>query len=295
MRGQFGIVNDMFVSREKAARLRSRRQVATGQNWLRRPLTDRQYYAAALIIVFLSYAAVFNQSGRAAFDAFEESARNVLALLLVCVPTTVIVAKYVRRIGGFAELVVHCALAVVFALLWFFALMIGIGLSSARGWADFDVRPVFDIRASLWQVFQGLAVYAALATFVESRINMREALQKANPASRVRATPTRYFVRDDGDALPIDVERIILVRGADDYSEVVTQAGTHLVRVTLDRFERQSDPGQFCRIHRSVIVNVGHIERFEPDGSGRMLVWMDNGERLRSSRSGATQLRARMI
>jgi hypothetical protein len=292
--------HSMLMRTDKSIAARLRNAAAEALPRLRRPLSDGQCLAAALVLTFGAYASVLRASGEPVAEAAGDSARNLAALAIAAAPVLFLLKGPVRRIGGLAELAVHCALALLFCFLWFFVLMVLMGLSSARGWSDFDVRPIFDIRASLWQVFQGLAVYAALASFTLARLRGAEALRAASTSDSVaveRAAPTanRYFVRKDGDALPIDTDRIILLRGADDYSEIVTSAGTHLVRLTLARFEGQLDPARFCRIHRSLIVNIGHVERFEPDGSGRMLVWMDNGERLRSSRAGATLLRSRMI
>lgn len=280
----------MLMRRSKSAATR----LAAALALLRRPLSNGQCASLALPILFFAYVLIFTLAGDSPRAAARDSSINVLALLIVAAPAW-LANVALRRVGGLAELALHGILALLFSFLWFFVLMVLIGLGSSRGWSDFDVRPIFDFRASAWQLAQGVTLYAALASMQAARLENapRDAPHGRDHEQSPRVS--RYFVRKDGDALPVDLERVILVRGADDYSEIVTLAGTHLVRMTLEQFQQRLDPAQFCRIHRSLIVNLGHVERFERDGSGRMLLWMDNGERLRSSRAGASLLRSMII
>ena len=94
---------------------------------------------------------------------------------------------------------------------------------------------------------------------------------------------------------PIDVDTIVSISGADDYAEVTTLGGKHLVRMTLAEFEKSLDPSRFIRVHRSRIVNVERIARAEPAGGGRLLLHMQDGEAIAASRTGSRLLRDRVI
>lgn len=256
------------------------------------PLTNTAWWASVVILFYIGYAIIFAWTGGRTLHPALGSLRNLASVMVVALPCAWLIYTYLRNLSGPVALAAHVIAAGVFAYVWFFVLMVAIGLSAARSWSDFDVRPVFPTAASAWQLIQGTLVYAVLALAIELRT--RSAAQPATGGSSPASRPF-YFVRKDGEAFPIDLSQVILVRGADDYSEVLTLTGKHLVRLTLDRFQSQADPHLFCRIHRSLIVNVARIERFEPDGTGRMLVWLQNGEQVRTSRQGAGLLRARLI
>ncbi|WP_198670395.1 LytTR family DNA-binding domain-containing protein [Dyella sp. C9] len=106
---------------------------------------------------------------------------------------------------------------------------------------------------------------------------------------------SRYFVRIGDELRPIDVDTVVSIGGADDYAEVWTQSGKHLVRMTLTEFTRSLDPARFARVHRSWIVNIHRVARAEPAGGGRLLLHMDTGQTVSTSRAGAKLVRDRVI
>lgn len=102
----------------------------------------------------------------------------------------------------------------------------------------------------------------------------------------------RYLVRDDEGMRPIDVDEIVTITGAQDYAEVATANGRHLVRMSLGEFEQRLDGARFLRIHRSAIINFHRLVRTEAAGGGRMLAHMTTGDVVPVSRSGAQLLRS---
>ena len=106
---------------------------------------------------------------------------------------------------------------------------------------------------------------------------------------------SRYFVRIGEELRPLDIDTVVSIAGADDYAEVRTLSGKHLVRVTLAEFARSLDPAKYARVHRSWIVNVDRIASAEPAGGGRLLLHMETGETVSTSRAGAQLLRDRVL
>ncbi|RAO74513.1 hypothetical protein CA260_20375 [Dyella jiangningensis] len=106
---------------------------------------------------------------------------------------------------------------------------------------------------------------------------------------------SRYFVRIGDELRPIDMNAVVSIGGADDYAEVWTLTGRHLVRMTLAEFTKSLDPAKYARVHRSWIVNVHRIARAEPAGGGRLLLHMETGQTISTSRTGAKLLRDRVI
>ena len=106
---------------------------------------------------------------------------------------------------------------------------------------------------------------------------------------------SRYFVRIGDELRPLDIDAVVSIAGADDYAEVRTLSGKHLVRVTLAEFARSLDPAKYVRVHRSWIVNGDRFARAEPAGGGRLLLHMETGETVSTSRAGAQLLRDRIL
>jgi two-component system LytT family response regulator len=196
------------------------------------------------------------------------------------------------------QIVGHAALAAAYALLAYWLLVVLIGLKEGRSPLQFMVEP-FSTRAMSWQLLENLTTYAviALVTYLQAR----PAPAAAAPPQVVEVSPeparaiSRYFIRSGDDIHPIDVDAIISIAGADDYAEVATTSGRHLVRMTLAELEQSLDPARFLRVHRSRIVNVDRIARAEPAGGGRLLLHMEDGEAVTASRAGTRKLRDRLL
>jgi len=94
----------------------------------------------------------------------------------------------------------------------------------------------------------------------------------------------RFTVRDG--------ERYVLVRVADvdwaeasaNYVRLHVGPKTFQMRTTMSELERQLDPGQFTRIHRSAIVNLDRIREIRPEWHGEYEVALVTGATLRLSR-----------
>ena len=264
-----------------------------------RPRLGRVALASAPIVM-IAYAltlAVANRLG--AFDALAAGAANAVPVLLFGMAAYLIVRDRIAGRAPVLQVAAHLALAAVFALLAYWLLVVLLGLLQGVSATEFDVRP-FPDRAMAWQLLQNVTTYGIVATLahLDARVASPVAhlLEPGAPAEDERERPfSRYFIRTGDDLRPIDVDEIVSISGADDYAEVSTTAGRHLVRMTLAEFERALDPGRFIRVHRSRIVNLARIARAEPAGGGRMLLHMEDGEMIQASRAGSRLLRDRVI
>ena len=101
----------------------------------------------------------------------------------------------------------------------------------------------------------------------------------------------RLFVRDRrGRLVHVPVSDITRLIGADDYVEMYVGKTSYLVNVTLAEFEHRLDRAHFCRVHRSVIVNLDKIVVCE-QVDRRLLIQLSDGSRVTASRSGSRDLR----
>lgn len=116
--------------------------------------------------------------------------------------------------------------------------------------------------------------------------------RKARVRSALSDAPlSRLFVRERGRLISVPVASITHIMAADDYAELVTGEGTHLMSVRMQDLENRLDGTRFVRIHRSVIVNLDYMVETAPCGNGRWEVTLRDGTTLSSSRSGAARLR----
>lgn len=120
-------------------------------------------------------------------------------------------------------------------------------------------------------------------------------LTPPEPEARVDAALSRYFVRIGDELRPLDIGSVVCIGGAGDYAEVTTLTGKHLVRVTLAEFAGSLDPAKYVRVHRSWIVNTDRIARLESAGGGRLLLHLETGQTISTSREGASLLRSRVL
>ena len=72
----------------------------------------------------------------------------------------------------------------------------------------------------------------------------------------------------------------------------------HLLRRSLSDLEEELDPNQFCRVHRSGIVNLDRVRSLKLHEDGEYAVLLETGARVRmepavSERTGNENGRAR--
>lgn len=273
----------------------------SGQRKVQKPLPAAAFYALAAVLAFVAYAGVlWLVGGRSVSAVLHASLLNVLAMGIVSAIFIPLLRRHVLGLSRWPMLAAHVILAILFAFLNYWLLMVLLGLAGGNGLTTFQVSPFID-PAFAWQMLQGVTVYTLVAALTHLRAQTEpvQLVLSANGESELPSDNSnalsRYFIREGDDIHPVDVSRIVIITGAGDYSEVATLTGRHLVRMTLASFEEALDPRRFIRVHRSRIVNVERIERIEPAGGGRMLLHMENGERIQTSRSGTRLLRERVI
>lgn len=257
-----------------------------------RPPSGPALWLGGSVLLWLLYALVFTQTiGEGTSQALIDAAANVLPLTLLAAATHVLVKGQVMPRSVPIQTAAHAGLAIVFATTWYalvLVLLAFVGGVSGHGWRVSG----FSGPAFTWQVFQGLVLYTTVAATTYAIRGGREAAT----VTIVSAAPIeRYLTRSGDEMVPISVRDIVSITGAQDYAEVVTLTGRHLVRMSLAEFERRLDPARFLRVHRSTIIAFDRLTRVEPAGGGRMLAHMSNGDLVSVSRSGAQVLRSLVV
>jgi two-component system, LytTR family, response regulator len=101
----------------------------------------------------------------------------------------------------------------------------------------------------------------------------------------------RLFARAGERIVPIDVQAIQHVQAQGDYVEVHSEAGRHLLHMSLGELASRLDPEAFCQVHRSHLVSFAAIESLRPFDSRRLLIKLRNGTEILASRSASELLR----
>lgn len=147
------------------------------------------------------------------------------------------------------------------------------------------------------RAFEAGALDYLLKPFETSRFERALARAKEKIARTPNSTPPtldRLIVKSAGRVSFVKLSEVDWIEAADYYVSVHAGGKTHLLRRTLSDLEGELDPAEFCRIHRSSIVNLSRVRDLEPTETGDYDVTLANGTRLRMSRTYRKQLQSRL-
>jgi two-component system LytT family response regulator len=108
-------------------------------------------------------------------------------------------------------------------------------------------------------------------------------------------TPERLYVRHGEKIIPVDPETIRWIEAAGDYSKLHTTEKTYLSSLGLGELEERLDEKRFARVHRSHIIAFPAVDHLRSDGSGGYNVILEDGTKVRVSRSYAPDIRDRIL
>ncbi|MCK5075700.1 MAG: response regulator [Calditrichia bacterium] len=104
--------------------------------------------------------------------------------------------------------------------------------------------------------------------------------------------PLSRIVIKDGSVINIvPVNEITHIEAQDDYVNIYTKDKTHLKYETLTHLEEVLDERQFCRIHRSYILNINFLKEIQPLSKDSRIAILKNGKNISISRSGYNRLK----
>jgi two-component system LytT family response regulator len=101
----------------------------------------------------------------------------------------------------------------------------------------------------------------------------------------------RFLVRRRDRLVVVAADEIDLIEAAGNYVRLECGDHAYLFRTTIASLERELDPGQFLRIHRSLIVRIDRVDCLERDGQGDLLAALKSGRLLPVQRRYTEQLR----
>jgi two-component system LytT family response regulator len=147
------------------------------------------------------------------------------------------------------------------------------------------------------QAFEVEALDYLLKPFDDARFFRALSRVKAHLHQRTaeHAGIERLIVKSAGRVVFLQAAEIDWIEAADYYACLHAGSRTHLIRRSMSDLERDLDPKMFCRTHRSSIVNIARVRELRLDSNGEYEVALNDGTKLKLSRSYREQLQQRML
>lgn len=104
----------------------------------------------------------------------------------------------------------------------------------------------------------------------------------------------RIAIKSAGELCFVRTSEIDWIEAADYYACLHVGARSHLLRRSMAELEEDLDPSEFCRVHRSSIVNLDRVKGLRLGQDGEYEVLLENGASVRLSRRYRKQLAGRL-
>jgi two-component system, LytTR family, response regulator len=111
-------------------------------------------------------------------------------------------------------------------------------------------------------------------------------------AERATASKSRFLIPVREKTIVVNAADIDWIEAADYYVSLHVAGASHLLRRTMDEIEKQLDPRQFFRVHRSAIVNIDRVREIHPLFRGDCALVLSGGQRVKLSRSRRAEFEA---
>ena len=133
--------------------------------------------------------------------------------------------------------------------------------------------------------------------FAKSRVfRARTQPESHDRSSQERRVPGGQFLRrlaveSDEKIVLVRVEDIRWIQSAGRHVRLHVGKTSHLLRQSMRKLQALLDPNRFVRVHRSIIVNLDHVDEFHLPITGNMFVRLTTGESLPLRKDNRTALR----
>jgi len=132
------------------------------------------------------------------------------------------------------------------------------------------------------------------ARFELALMRAKQRVRAANRGENGRREVERIVVKSAGEVCFVKIADIDWIEAADYYACLHVGTRNHLLRRSLSELEAELNPNQFCRVHRSSIVNLERVSSLKLDEEGEYEVLLRTGARVRMSRRYRKELESRM-
>lgn len=202
------------------------------------------------------------------------------------------------RISLLRLMLVHALLTVPFSLVHV------LGMVAIRefcywlaGWeyqfGDWGYELLYEYRKDVASYLIILSVVSAYQ-FILRRLQ-GEASYVDESESSSKPLPDRLLVKKLGKEFLVAVADIRWVEASGNYANLHVKDSVYPMRITMARLEALLPSGAFVRVHRSFIVNLGHVSHIQPTDAGDYQLFLNSGEALSLSRRYRDSFKAAMV
>jgi two-component system LytT family response regulator len=124
--------------------------------------------------------------------------------------------------------------------------------------------------------------------------SLARAKEKIAQGAYLPKVTDRLIVKSAGQVVFLQTAEVDWIEAADYYACLHVGTKTHLVRRSMSELEQELSQSNFCRIHRSAIVNLDRVRGLALNDVGEYDVLLANGNRLAMSRRYRKQLQLRL-
>jgi len=149
------------------------------------------------------------------------------------------------------------------------------------------------------RAFEAGALDYLLKPFDNARFELactraKQRVREAKGGEKGRGRAERIVVKSAGEICFLKIGDIDWIEAADYYACLHVGSRNHLVRRSLAELETELDPGRFCRVHRSSIVNLDRVRSLKLHEDGEYEILLETQARVRLSRRYRKELEERM-
>ncbi len=131
----------------------------------------------------------------------------------------------------------------------------------------------------------------AIDKFIKTGVRQKKDYNPFLDEQKTLAAPlSRILVKDGPEIFIIPVNEIVYIKAEDDYIGIVTDKRMYLKQERISFLESILDKSQFCRIHRSYILNINYLSKLENTGKDSYKAILKNGTSIPVSTNGFKEL-----
>lgn len=114
-----------------------------------------------------------------------------------------------------------------------------------------------------YQVVDYLLKPFSFARFVQAIQNVSKSAKAETQTETTnnKSYPSTLMIKSGYDLIKIEVADILYIQSDSDYTEIHTRDQRLLTQHTLKHWQETLPPDAFCRIHKSVIIQLSHLSK----------------------------------
>ncbi len=162
------------------------------------------------------------------------------------------------------------------------------GFEIARRWPS-EARETALIFCTAYPKYAVQAFQVAAVDYLVKPVSAERLRQALARTARMRATGPTLLLKVGDKAMAVPWQDIICFKASQKLTAVLTHDHEYLTDKSLDQLESELPPAEFCRCHRSALVNVRHVLSVS-GGGGDAKAELKRGQEVPVSRRKKTEL-----